>query len=232
MSKCISIARYNKDMSWIHQLPLDINIVVYNKGSPIEFNRSHVTVRNVENIGLDQASHLQFIVDNYDCLPDVVLFAQDDLDKHTTEKINIYKNMYTNKDLMFYIDKMFSEALKYGHSMNAFPFNCFGVFSPSYDFKLPCCYNDHVMTNLTFGEWFEQNIKTPYPTHFFWFKNSIFAVQKRFILKRPKDYYQNLLSQFLGRKNEIDHFMERSWFYALMLDEAYIDNLILISQSS
>lgn len=223
MSKCITIARYNKNIDWVDDIPNDINVVVYNKGEPIQPLHRNVRIKNVDNIGIDQASHLQYIIDNYDNLPDLVLFAQDDFNRHTEELINIYEMNYSERDVAFYIDLMFKEASLYGHSLNAFAYDYYGVFSPSYGFKLPNCYSDHFRTDLTFGEWFEQNIKTPYPSNFLWFKCAIFAVHKRFILKRPKEFYQNLFKQFQHQRNEIDHFMERSWYYVLKFDD---DNLL------
>jgi hypothetical protein len=130
----------------------------------------------------------------------------------------MYNTNYILGDVEFYTELMFSQAKRFGFSKNAFSYD-FGSFSANYDFKLSKeCKED--LIDVTFGNWFEQNIRYPFPKKkFLWYKNAIFAVHRKYILSRPKKDYINILKQFTGVKNETDHFMERSWYYLLNLDK-------------
>ena len=69
--KCkIIISRYNEDYSWINKYT--DNYLIYNKGE--EINDSHII--NVENIGENQIDIFRFIYDNYESLPDIMIFIQ------------------------------------------------------------------------------------------------------------------------------------------------------------
>lgn len=215
--KQIVISRYNKDIAWVP--PNNYGVIIYNKSQslPKSIHPSFI-VKNVPNIGLDQATFLQYIVDSYDNLPSIVLFAQDDLDAHVYETLNFYNTNTPKGNPAYYINLMFEEASMHGFSQNAFPYTGFGDFAPSYNFKLPAMYNEHKVPE-TFGVWFEKNIKSPYPKdNFLWFKNSIFAVKKEYILSRPKHVYKAILDQLQHERSELLHFMERSWYYLLNLD--------------
>lgn len=214
----IVVARYDRDLEWIKDCDLNgIDLYIYNKGKDIPSYFGNYYIRDLENIGLDQASHIQFIIDNYDNLPDIVLFTQDDFDNHIKNH-NIYMSSSPLGNVDFYIKLMIHQAKVRGFSQNAFAYNA-GPFTPSYQFKIDKSYGEH-MTNQTFGQWFEDNLKQPYPiAEFLWFKNAIFAVHKKYILTRSKNEYINILKQFKFRRNELDHFMERSWYYLLNLDK-------------
>jgi hypothetical protein len=217
--KEIVVARYNKDITWIPSN--NFGVIIYNKGQSLpKIKQPSFVVKNVPNRGLDQATFLQYIVDSYDNLPDIVLFAQDDLDVHVYETLNFYNTNTPKGNPTYYINLMFEEASIFGFSQNAFTYTGFGDFAPSYNFKLPAMYKEHKVPEK-FGEWFENNIKRPYPKeNFLWFKNSIFAVKKEYILSRPKETYQAILDQLQHERSELLHFMERSWYYLLNLDTA------------
>lgn len=217
LTRHLMVARYKGELSWVHNDDT-YDIIIYNKGEPIYPPSFACNIRDVPNVGMDQASHLQYIVDNYDRLPNIVLFTQDDLDVHIREDINIYCSNKPEGDTNYYIKKMFEEAEKYGASQNAFTYSMFGSFSPSYTFKLPRNYDHEHFVEETFGEWFEKYVGK-YPSgKFLWFKNAIFAVQRKYILQRPREEYVRILGQFKHARSELNHFMERAWYYLLCLD--------------
>lgn len=215
---CIVVARYNRDLTWLRECDLSyIDLYIYNKGKEIPTHFGNYYIRDLRNVGLDQASHLQFIVDHYDHLPEIILFTQDDFDSHIKDN-NIYKSSCPLGNVDFYIKLMCHQARVRGFSQNAFSYQA-GPFEPSYSFKVDEQYGEH-MSGTCFGEWFEENLKRSFPMEpFLWFKNAIFAVNRKYILSRPKEDYMNILKQFTYRKSEIDHFMERSWYYLLNLDK-------------
>lgn len=69
--KKIIISRYNEDVNWVKDYPFEH--IIYNKGSKLDdtFN-----VLDIENIGNNQRDIFSFIYENYDNLPDVMVFTQ------------------------------------------------------------------------------------------------------------------------------------------------------------
>ena len=230
--KALVVAHHAGDLAWLDAVPADVDVVTYSKYSiPPNVKPGHVAKVLARNVGMDQASHLSFIVDHYDALPETVLFAQDDMDVHVGEAVDIYNNTRPSsakEDIGSRIREMFEEALSSGsHSNNAFAYGPeqFGEFAPHYGFKVPARYcvgsgGLEEPIDETFGEWFESSLKREYPRtpDFLWFKNSIFAVHRDRILSRPKSDYVDLLAQFCCERGELDHFVERAWYYILNLD--------------
>ena len=89
----IIISRYNEDVSWIKEYEHIYDYIIYNKGE--ELKDGYKTI-NVKNIGGNQRDIFQYIHDNYDHLPEIMIFVQaypfdhcrkekfDDLIKNTT----------------------------------------------------------------------------------------------------------------------------------------------------
>jgi len=72
--KCVAvICRYNEDLKWSQELP--IPKVIYNKGDDI--SDSYYAI-DIENVGRESEAFLRFIVDNYNDLPQRVIFLQAD----------------------------------------------------------------------------------------------------------------------------------------------------------
>lgn len=67
----IIVSRYSENVDWLKDY--DFDYIIYNKGPKLEggFN-----VKDVENIGNNQRDIFQFIVENYDDLPDTMIFVQ------------------------------------------------------------------------------------------------------------------------------------------------------------
>lgn len=80
------IARYNEDISWIDDTILEIfEVFVYNKGS----NLSHVhsnrfNTIEIENIGRESHTYLHHITENYNSLPEKIIFTQAHPDDHVS----------------------------------------------------------------------------------------------------------------------------------------------------
>ena len=87
MSYQIVVARYNEDIEWI----ADNNKIIYNKGILLNINNEYL----LENIGRESETYLHYIIDNYDNLPDVVVFTQVKRGSKQIWKINIKRKSYT-----------------------------------------------------------------------------------------------------------------------------------------
>jgi hypothetical protein len=72
--KCVAvICRYNEDLEWSRELP--IPRVIYNKGETLN---DECYAIDIENVGRESEAFLRFIVDNYNDLPQRIVFLQGD----------------------------------------------------------------------------------------------------------------------------------------------------------
>jgi nucleoside-diphosphate-sugar epimerase len=70
----IVIARYNESLNWTDHLKRE-NLVIYNKGNPLDPVKFPV-VEKRQNIGREVESYMHYVINNYDNLPDYVIFLQ------------------------------------------------------------------------------------------------------------------------------------------------------------
>jgi hypothetical protein len=81
--KCVAIiCRYLEDLEWTKQLKIPMYIA--NKGDSIDFPNHDVKaiMRKYENVGRESESFLRFIIENYNDLPQRMVFLQGDPDSH------------------------------------------------------------------------------------------------------------------------------------------------------
>lgn len=102
-SKAMVVARYKEDVSWIDTaLGLDLfdAVEVYNKG-PVGLSHGdpRVRIRNVSNVGREGGTYLDYIIGNYEKLPEEIWFTQADPFDHSPDFIGLLKGSqaYRNK---------------------------------------------------------------------------------------------------------------------------------------
>jgi hypothetical protein len=203
MSYKILVARYNEDIDWLKDEMH--NCVIYNKGQALNIENEFM----LENLGRESDSYLNYIINNYDNLPDVVVFTQARISDH-----------YIGGNDINYLLKLKDEALIYGKSQNSHGHTDVGN-EPSFDHNwnlridgwfLKDNYKDN--RPLLFLYWFNKMIKSEYPNPIFFYGNGIFAVRKELILKHPIEYYKELVLEVNHHINSTEgHFFERSWYY-------------------
>jgi hypothetical protein len=209
MSYQIVVARYNEDIEWI----TDNNKIIYNKGIPLNINNEVL----LENIGRESETYLRYIIDNYDKLPEVVVFTQGNIKDHCRTN-NIHM------DNMLFLLKLKEEALKYGKStLNANHIHYHEedkrnqYWSPDWNKNNNNYYlHNNYLNNkqITFIDWFTKNIDKSYPNPIGIYWNGLFAIRKDIILKHSLKYYKKLISQVNHHSNPAEgHFFERSWYY-------------------
>lgn len=211
------ICRWQRDLAWLAGVPREgRSIYIHDKGgAALQGLSGGDRVVQIPNLGVDQYSHLRYIVDNYDNLPDVVIFCQDDMDGHTDS----YKGI-TFRDTEHMISHMIAEVRENGHTLNAYTWaETFGKgILPAKDLKF-MKGSELVETNIpeTFGEWFCKYVVPGWERWegMLWFKNAIFGASREQIRKRPKYQYEAILQQFRLPRSELDHFVERVWYYLL-----------------
>lgn len=215
------ICRYGKQIPWIHDINLiNKSIYIHDKGGePLEINVPYLYIKQIPNLGVDQYSNIRYIVDNYEKLPNIIIFAHDDLQDHT----DLYDDVGCDTMKLFLNDRiemMINDAKTYGHSKNASRWLIMESLRPRYilDFII---HDAEEKTNEVFGDWFLKYIRPGFTDwdNMLWYKNAIFAVKKEYILSRPKDDYVAIMNQFVSQRNVVDHYMERAWYYFLNLDK-------------
>ena len=202
MSYKIIVARYNEDVEWLNSEMS--NCIVYNKG-----NKLHIENEiPLENIGRESETYLNYIIQNYDNLPDVVVFTQARISDHK------------GSDDVRYLINIKNQALNYSKAQNFARHNDIGnniQFDKEWNLRQDGYFlKDNYKNNnpITFLEWFKSNIDINYPNPIYFYCNAIFAVKKENILNKPVEYYKKLILEVNHHINSTEgHFFERSWYY-------------------
>lgn len=168
----IIVSRYNECVEWTKQFS---NVIIYNKGNTLN---NGITLNNynnevlLDNVGREGHTYYKYIVDNYNYLDDYTIFLQGypyDHSPNIIHNLNMYIN---NKDLN--IDFAFlSEQIHYS-SLDL-------EYSRS-----PECINIHKNWEKVFGINCNDN-------ECIFGAGAQFIVSKNTILKRPIDFYKNIV---------------------------------------
>lgn len=202
MSYKIIVARYNEDIEWLNSEMK--NCIIYNKGNKLNICNEIP----LENMGRESETYLNYIITNYDNLPDVLVFTQ--------ARISDHKG---SDDINYLID-IKNQALNYTKSRNFYIHNDIGN-SYDWDKEWNLRPNGYYLKNnyknnkpITFLDWFKTNITLIYPNPTNIYVNAIFAVKKENIINKPLEYYKRLILQVNHHSNPAEgHFFERSWYY-------------------
>jgi hypothetical protein len=204
----IVVARYNEPIEWLKVLINDC--VIYNKGSPLNIKNEIM----LENVGRESDTYLNYIITNYDKLPDVVIFTQANISDHGMANdvnylLSIANSANTNKKSKNYS----TNYLK--HNDDAGEYSCFdGKWNVLKDGTY--FLNDNYKNNVpvAFDDWFREHIQPDYPNPIHIYCNAIFAVKKELILRNSVEYYKRLILEVNHHINSTEgHFLERSWYY-------------------
>ena len=202
MSYKIIVARYDEDIQWLRSEM--INCIIYNKGTRLGFNNEII----LENVGRESETYLQYIITNYDNLPDVVVFTQARISDHK------------GSDDVNYLINIKNQALSNTKSDNLLIHNDIGdniCWDKEWNLRQDGYFlKDNYKNNrpITFLEWFKMNISADYPNPIKIYCNAIFAVRKECIINKPIDYYKKLVLEVNHHNNPSEgHFFERSWYY-------------------
>jgi hypothetical protein len=87
MEKIIVVARYNEDLNWVSKT--QIPYIIYNKGEE-NIDLSYISIPNE---GREGETYLKYIIDNYDNLPDYIIFCQGNPFDHCSD----FNNKILNK---------------------------------------------------------------------------------------------------------------------------------------
>jgi hypothetical protein len=204
MSYKIVVARYNENIRWLEP-ELD-NCIIYNKGEKLN-------VRNeimLPNVGRESETYLQYIIANYNHLPDVIVFTQGRISDCRGCGDDVRYLLYMKDSALQH-----SKAQQYiRHYETDSHINCWDREWNVSQGRYYLHDNYRNQHRVTFLKWFEEHVNENYPNPINIYLNGIFAVRKDAVLKRPIEYYERMLQEVNHQNDPAEgHFFERSWYY-------------------
>jgi hypothetical protein len=208
------VARYKENLDWLNKYK-DVrfqNIFIYNKSDlPVEecMNEyANCTIKTLPNVGVCDHTYLHHIIENYDSLADVTVFAPGSANleyKANILQMTIDKTMAT-RDSVLNVYKFDVDVDKAMYNFRVI------IYAPtSLHNRDTNDFNNAPASPTPFGVWYRKyfpEVHTPYSTFF-----GIFAVSKEHIYQRPKSFYEDMIQQVnTNTFHEASHFIERAWF--------------------
>lgn len=147
----ILIAKYNEDVSWLNDLKFPY--IIYDKS------------KDIPNVGRESETYLRYIIENYNNLPDIVVFLQgnpfDHLKIRSTNYINDEIQTHINSDCVIPLNNFYHE-----------------------------CHNVFTRTRESYNALFNTEI----PHNFGFSPGAQYIVPKECILYRPLEYYTTIVN--------------------------------------
>ena len=173
----IVVARYHECVHWTKKFD---NVVIYNKGVPLA-HQEYNEIRLPKNVGREGHTYYVYICQNYEDLPDHVIFLQGypaDHSPHFEE--NIRKYIANPTDFEF-----ISETIEHTTIEN----ECKRHWQ---------CENINVNYEKIFG------VKCDITSEIVFGHGAHFAVSKQAILRRPREFYENIVRMLDDEENPLE----------------------------
>jgi len=205
MSYKIIVARYNENIDWLNEIMDDC--LIYNKGVALNIKNEIM----LPNMGRESETYLHYIIDNYDNLPDVVVFTQGKINDHLFNfREKLHKYLLNLKDEAFENGKSKARLIYSDHIPDI-------NWKKDWNLRHGVYYlRDNYKDNkpIIYEDWFKTNINKDYPNPVRIYSNGLFAVKKELILNKPIEYYKELIKEVNHHINSAEgHFFERAWYY-------------------
>ena len=193
----IVVAHYDEDLSWLDQVDKTYvgEIFIYNKKGDTQY-------RTLPNIGQDPHTFLTHIIENYNNLPDGIVFLQGD--PFTNGNNTVLPNNVG--DINFFLEELQTRKNTTNYKRER---QDFGL----YDGKIQYWNNRELIDSGTnFYDWFYDVFGDEVGTNFIYWGQQ-FGVSKELIESKDLIFYQDLIKYFGQEEglNEISHYIERSW---------------------
>jgi hypothetical protein len=190
MSIQLVVARYNEDITWTK---LFKNVIIYNKGLPLEGYTNQIFL---PNLGREGHTYYKHIYDNYDRLADYTIFLQGFPFDHSPNILNLLQYIYNNIHNYTYDFRFLSSKI------------------------LPCnlerCeYHNGLPLKEVFYHLFTPDIKE---LNYIFGAGAQFIVSKKAIHKRPKEFYLKLVKLLEKSVNPIEGFVIERFHYLIFSD--------------
>jgi len=207
----IIVSRFNEDLKWTLESPFhQFKYIVYNKGENDNFEKKNVIeIINIENVGKNDHTYLYHIIQNYDNLPNILVFLPGSLniDYKKSKAIqilnNIIKSNYTKAFFIGYYQKNIKD------SFNNFKLDHWKT-TDSQNFVKNNESNLQLAKIRPYGLWYNYFFGNTIAHWSTWW--GIFSIDKRDIIQHPITRFQLLILTINNYSNpEAGHYIERSW---------------------
>jgi hypothetical protein len=161
----IVVARYHEDVEWTKQFP---NVIIYNKGEELTDISNQIFLRNV---GREGHTYYKHICDNYDNLTDYTIFLQGNPFDHSPNIISKLISLHWNRELDIGFEFLSERILN--------------------TYLTGCPHHPGLILSDTYERIFNQrqtNMEIQFGA------GAQFIVSKKNILKRPKEFYSNIVN--------------------------------------
>lgn len=207
MKSQIIISKYNEDISWVKQIDNgEAEIFIYNKGLKItEEYSQEVKILDLENVGRESHTYLHHIINNYDELPEKIIFTQAHPNDHVSENFKSdFFDFLNSPDEFRYFSKNILE-MRIGQDGVEESGILNGSFWRNKHSLESCC------VTVPFGL-----IPQIESKKWIFGTGAIFGVSRESILKNSKEFYRrslDILEESLDPVNPPEgHAFERSWY--------------------
>jgi len=212
------VARYEEDISWVNELPIDSysQVYIYNKGTDREFSIPKSTIIPLPNYGRESHTYLYHVIQNYDSLADVTFFVPGS-GWHRDDKKNRIER------IVDYLKKKASSVI-IGHKEENYITTTYDFSIDTWEVTNEANRKKNSDTKLTpaldrpLRNWFEKRFPNESITCVSY--TGIFAVSREDIRKKPKEFYEDLFQEHLYTNPEVVHYSERLWKNIFSIDDA------------
>jgi len=204
------ISRYNEDLEWLKEEPFNkYPSTCYNKGTNQNFYKpQNMKIFNIPNVGRESHTYIYHIVNNYNTLPNYIMFLPGSCNikykkdraiiwimaiektKYPTFLSNKHQNGIKNKFYNFQIEEWESSDTK-NKNLN-----------PEKTLQLH--------TIRPFGKWYENHFGDKHIYHVFY--NGVIGASRQHILTTQIEKYITFIEELNKHSNpEVGHYFERAW---------------------
>lgn len=214
----IVVSRYNEDISWTYKY--QPNVIIYNKG------KDHISGSiRIPNVGRESHTYLYHIIQNYDSLPERIVFVQGRCPsfgyEHPSKGGHLYSNYYfddyirSQQDIELIITSCVTRDLHYLHVRKGYdkyqnirrPISRMPT-NTKIDHWLPATnftnFRDY-LNNLkksqkgthTLESFWKKYVSKDHqlPTYLYYNQGAQFSVSREVILQHSLQYYQQLITE-------------------------------------
>lgn len=207
----IVIARYNENVDWLKYINNNLfDIFIYNKGDNININNINCKIIKLDNTGRESHTYLYHIINNFDNLPEKIIFTQAHPFDHVRDTFINEINNFNNCSFNFlYFSK---NILNIKYDINTNNFIEFGLLN-GIEWKNNHSLVSPIATTMKklFENFEEQKLNIVFGT------GAIYGVNKELLIKNKKDFYIkciDVLNSSSNLKNPDEgHSFERLWHY-------------------
>ena len=202
MSHRLIVSRYKENVGWAEVFG---NYTIYNKGRDDLPSYMKPNSVRIGNVGRESHSYIYHIIENYDCLEDIIVFSQGDYMSHMGLAPDEFFDISMDMGDQGFSVKLLERRPVSGTNQRNFVLRWHGE-------------DLHTKNPYDLGGWWEQTTGEAYIRSRSVFWGGIFAVRKECILRRSRESYMDILKTIDWCSNPMEgHFCERSWFNILNL---------------